>query len=152
MTQRNLIRGLRLWSKSREREEDEGSHPARRATQQWRYQLSWGAVGCQPKGQRRCQLKKDVAVRCNAWEAGGGRLAKQPRSTNTEDGGGVTIFRTPTVPILHLRRECNTREQGQQGNYFTDSPKLATVCWRRKEGCRPCKTLSETRREVWGKG
>ena len=26
-----------------------------------------------------------------------------------------------------LRRECNTREQGHQGNYFTDSPKLATM-------------------------
>ena len=52
----------------------------------------------------------------------------QPRSTNTEDGEGVTVFRMPTVPILQLRRECNTREQGHQGNYFTDSPKLATLC------------------------
>jgi len=40
MTQRNLMRGLRPLSKSQEREEDEGSHPARRATQQWRCQLS----------------------------------------------------------------------------------------------------------------
>jgi len=58
----------------------------------------------------------------------------------------------PTVPTEQLRRECNTRDQGHQGNYFTDSPKLATVCWRRKEGCRPCKSLSERRREVRGKG
>jgi len=64
----------------------------------------------------------------DAWEAGGGRLAKQPRSTNTEDGDGVTVFRMPTLPILQLRRECNTREQGHQGTYFTDSPKLATLC------------------------
>ena len=63
-----------------------------------------------------------------ALEAGGGRLAKQQRSTNMEDGDGVIVFRMPTVPILQLRRECNTREQGHQGNYFTDSPKLATVC------------------------
>ena len=27
-----------------------------------------------------------------------------------------------------LRRECNTRKQGHQGNYFTNSPWLATVC------------------------
>jgi len=45
-----------------------------------------------------------------------------------EDGDEVTIFRKPTVPTEQLRRECNTREQGHQGNYFTDSPKLATVC------------------------
>jgi len=63
----------------------------------------------------------------NAWEAGGGRLAKQPRSIKTEDRDGVTVFRMLTVPILHLRWECNTREQGHQGNYFTDSLKLATV-------------------------
>ena len=64
----------------------------------------------------------------------------------------VTSFRTPTVPTKQLRRECNTREQGHQGNYFTDSARLATACSRGKEGCRPCKTLSETRREVRGKG
>jgi len=46
---------------------------------------------------------------------------------NTEEGDGVTVFRMPTVTILQLRRECNTREQGHQGNNFTDSPKLATV-------------------------
>ena len=47
---------------------------------------------------------------------------------NREDGDGVTVFRKPTVPILQLRRECNTSQQGHQGNYFTDSLKLATVC------------------------
>jgi len=49
---------------------------------------------------------------------------------NTEDGDEVTIFRKPTVPTRteQLRRESNTKEQGHQGNYFTDSPKLATVC------------------------
>jgi len=41
-----------------------------------------------------------------------------------EDRDGVTIFRMPTVPTEQLRRECNTREQGHQGNYFTDSPRL----------------------------
>jgi len=72
---------------------------------------------------------EDVAVRCQRREPGGGeRKARQrPRSTNTEDGDRVTIFRMPTVPIELLERECNTREQGHQGNYFTDSPKLATV-------------------------
>jgi len=30
----------------------------------------------------------------------------------------------PTVPTEQPRRECNTREQGHQGNYFTDSPRL----------------------------
>jgi len=29
-----------------------------------------------------------------------------------------------TVPTEQPRRECNTREQGHQGNYFTDSPRL----------------------------
>jgi len=33
----------------------------------------------------------------------------------------------PTVPTEQLRRECNTREKGHQGNYFTNSAKLATV-------------------------
>jgi len=63
----------------------------------------------------------------NTWEAGGGRLTKQPRSTKREDGDGVTVLRKPTVLIVQLRRECNIRDQGHQGNYFTDSPKLATV-------------------------
>jgi len=75
--------------------------------------------------------KEGVAVRCKRIQrvgSGRGKARQRPRSTNTEDGDGVTVFRTPTVPILQLRRECNTREQGHQGNYFTDSPKLATVC------------------------
>jgi len=55
-------------------------------------------------------------------------LAKQGRSTNTDDGDRVIVFCMPTVLNLQLRRECNTRDQGDQGNYFTDSPKLATVC------------------------
>jgi len=33
----------------------------------------------------------------------------------------------PTVPTEYLMREYNSREQGHQGNYFTDSPKLAAV-------------------------
>ena len=36
-------------------------------------------------------------------------------------------FSTPTVLTEQLRRECNTREQSHQGNYFTDSPKLGTM-------------------------
>ena len=36
----------------------------------------------------------------------------------------MTIFRLPTVLTEQLRRECNTRAQGNQGNYFTDSPRL----------------------------
>ena len=39
----------------------------------------------------------------------------------------MIVFRMPTLPILQLGRECYTREQGYQGNYFTDSLKLATV-------------------------
>ena len=58
----------------------------------------------------------------------------------------------PTVPTEQLRRECNPREEGYQGNYFTDRVKLATVCCRLKEGCRPSKSLSETRREGSGNG
>jgi len=87
------------------------------------------AVRCQLDGSKvpAKRVKQYGASGSDAWEAGEGRLAKQPRSTNTEDGDGVTVLRTPTVPTLHLRRECNTREQGHQGNYFTDSPKLATV-------------------------
>jgi len=89
-----------------------------------------GAVRCQLEGSRvpAKRVQQYGARGSDAWEAGGGRLAQQPRSTNTEDGDGVTVFRMPTVPILHLRRECNTRDQGHQGNYFTDRPKLATLC------------------------
>ena len=72
-------------------------------------------------------VKQYHASGSDAWEAGGGGLAKQPRSTNTEDGDGVTVFRIRAVPILQLRRECNTREQRHKGNYFTDSPKRTTV-------------------------
>jgi len=88
------------------------------------------AVWCQPDGSKvpAKREKQYGASGSDAWEAGEGRLAKQPGSTNTEDRDGVTVFRMPTVLILQLRRECNTREQGHQGNYFTDSPKLATVC------------------------
>jgi len=52
-----------------------------------------------------------------------------PRTKKYEHGGRKQgdDFATPTVPTEQLRRECNTREQGHQGNYFTDSPKLATV-------------------------
>jgi len=73
---------------------------------------------------------EDVVVRYQRTEPGGGarKAGQRPRSTNTEDGDLVTIFRTATVPTERLRRECNTREHGHQGNYFTDSPKLATVC------------------------
>ena len=52
----------------------------------------------------------------------------KPRSTNGEDRNRVRVFRTPTVPTEQLRRECNTREQGHQGNYFTDRPRLPTAC------------------------
>jgi len=146
-------------------EEGEGSHPARRATQQ---------RGCQPhqidqeptgrnyrvsrvvpcyrresvttgrdhrrerdprRGERvregavRCQLC--VAVRCKRTKcvgSGRGKARRGPRSTNTEDRDEVTNFRKPSVPTEHLRRECNTREQGHQGHYLTDNSKLATVC------------------------
>jgi len=72
---------------------------------------------------------EDVAVRCQRTEPGGGegKAGQRPRSMNTEDRDRVTIFRMPTVPTERLTRECNTREQGHQGNYFTDSPELATV-------------------------
>jgi len=83
------------------------------------------------EGADKVPAKEGVAVRCKRIQlvgSGRGRARQRPRSTNTEDGDGVTVFRKPTVPILQLRRECNTREQGHQGNYFTDSPKLATVC------------------------
>ena len=72
---------------------------------------------------------EDVVVRYQRTEPGGGegKARQRQRSTNTEEGDKVTIFRMPTVPTERLTRECNTREQGHQGNYFTDSPKLATV-------------------------
>jgi len=56
--------------------------------------------------------------------SGRGKARQTPRSTNTEDHDEVTIFRKPTVPTEQLRRESNTREQGHQGYYFTDNPKL----------------------------
>jgi len=59
--------------------------------------------------------------------SGSGKARQRPRSTNAEDRNRVTIFRTPTEPTEQLRRECNTREQGHQGNYFSDSPRLATA-------------------------
>ena len=52
---------------------------------------------------------------------------QKPRSTNTEDQDEVTIFRMPIVLTEQLRRECNTRGQGHQGNYLTDSQNVATV-------------------------
>jgi len=52
----------------------------------------------------------------------------KPRSANVEDQNRVTIFRMRTIPTKQLRRECNTREQDHQGNYFTDSPRLVTAC------------------------
>jgi len=52
-----------------------------------------------------------------------------------EDGDEGTIFPIPTILTKQLRRECNIREQGHQGNSFTDSPKQATVCSRQREGC-----------------
>jgi len=77
-----------------------------------------------------CQPGKNVAVQCKqiyVWEVGRGRLAKQLGSANREDGDQVTIFRMPTIVTRQLRGEYNTREQGHQSNYFTDSSKLATV-------------------------
>ena len=53
-----------------------------------------------------------------------------PKTEKYERGGPKQghDFSKPTVPTEQLRRECNTREQGHQGNYFTDSPRLATAC------------------------
>jgi len=101
----------------------------------------------------RCQLGRSSTVQADLTV--GCRRAKgrqKPRSASAEDGEKVTIFRMPTVPTEQLRRECNTREQGHQGNYFTDSQRLASAYWRWKEGCRPCKPLSEMCGEVRGKG
>ena len=57
MEYRNLLASCDRRVNRGEGEEGEGSHPARRATRQWRCQLTCGAVGCQPRGQIRCQLK-----------------------------------------------------------------------------------------------
>jgi len=53
-----------------------------------------------------------------------------PRTEKYERGGPKQghDFSNTDVPTEQLRRECNTREQGHQGNYFTDSPRLATAC------------------------
>ena len=83
----------------------------------------------------RCQLRKDAAVRCKRIQGvgrGSGKARQRPRGTNAEDRNRVMIFRMPTVLTEQLRRECNTREQGHQGNYFTDSLRLATACCRGK--------------------
>jgi len=79
------------------------------------------AVGCQPRCSR--TVEADLTM-----GSGRGKARQKPRSTNTGDGDRVTTFRMPTVPTEQLRRECNTREQGHQGNYLADSPKLVTVC------------------------
>jgi len=77
----------------------------------------------------RCRLGCSSTVQADLTVGSGrGKARQKPRSTNTEDGEEVTIFHMPTAPREQLRRECNTREQGHQGNYFTDSPKLATMC------------------------
>ena len=78
-----------------------------------------------------CQLRRDGAVRCKRIRhVGGGRgkACERPRSTNSENRDRVTIFRMPTVRTEQPRSECNSKEQGHQGNYFTDSPKLAPAC------------------------
>jgi len=57
---------------------------------------------------------------------------KGRRDSNDEKCGGDQLRpdhdfsnadRTATFP----RRRCNTREQSQQGNYFTDNPKLTAM-------------------------
>ena len=75
----------------------------------------------------RCQLRRDVAVRCKRIKRVGSGRAKarqRPRSTNWGDRNSVRTFQIPTVPTEQPRRECTTREQGHQGNYLTDSPRL----------------------------
>jgi len=87
-----------------------------------------GGGGREGEGAVRCQL--GVAVRCKRIylvQSGRGKACRGPRSTNTGDRDEVTIFRTLTVPTEHVRRECNTREQGHQGYYFTDNSNLVTV-------------------------
>jgi len=56
------------------------------------------------------------------------KTCQKPSSTNSEYCDRVTICPTLTVPTDQLRREFNTREQGPQGNYFTDRPNLGTLC------------------------
>jgi len=53
-----------------------------------------------------------------------------PKTEKYERGGPKQghDFSNATVRTEQPRRECNTREQGHQGNYFTDSPKLVTEC------------------------
>jgi len=86
------------------------------------------AVGCQLGCSSTVQADLTVGT-------GRGKAHQKPRSTNREDGDKVTVFPIPTVPTEQLRREANIREQGHQSNYFTDSPKQATVCSRWREGC-----------------
>jgi len=67
-------------------------------------------------------VQADLTCEKREWE--GSPVTKKYEHRGQRGGHD---FRTPTLPTEHLRRECNTREQGHQGNYFTDSPKLATV-------------------------
>ena len=77
----------------------------------------------------RCQLEYSSTVQADLTVGSGrGKAGQKPRSTNTEDRDEVTIFRMTSLLTEQLRRECNTREQGHQGNYLTDSLKPATVC------------------------
>jgi len=77
----------------------------------------------------RCQLGCSSTVQADLTVGSGrGKACQKPRGTNTENGDEVTIFRMLTMQTEQLRRKCNTREQGHQGNYFTDSPKLGSVC------------------------
>ena len=142
-------------------EEGQGSHRARRATQQRESQPEWMVLelternygsshvvscytresvttGGDPRMSDQCEERvKEEVVRCQLRcgsmvpadlrvGSGRGKARKRPRSMNAEDGARVTMFRMPTVPTLQPRRECNAREQGHQGNYFTNSSKIAT--------------------------
>ena len=80
------------------------------------------AVRCQQEG---CSSTVQADLTRRKLEREGSPKTKK---ANVEDGDSVTIFRMLKVPTEHLRRDCNPREQGHQGNYFTDSPKLATAC------------------------
>ena len=57
---------------------------------------------------------------------GKGEREGSPKTEKYERGGlrQGHDFLNATVLTEQPRRECNTREQGHQGNYFTDSPKL----------------------------
>jgi len=81
-----------------------------------------GAEKVPGKEERRSMVTADLTV-------GGerGKARQKPRSTRVEDGDRVTFFRIQAVPIKQLRKAGNTRE-GHQGNYLTDSRKLATTC------------------------